>query len=99
MRMRVAPASSEFSRSSLTTDAGRSTTSPAAILLATFSESTWMRPMKSLSRDQRMVNSLNQNRTHVGQRFTCISPVPENRLGFLFVLHFDLQLPELLLPD
>ena len=33
--MRNAPASSEFSRSSLTTDAGRSTTSPAAILFAT----------------------------------------------------------------
>src|SRR5579862_2814073 len=43
--MRVEPASSEFSRSSLTTDAGRSTTSPAAILLATDSERTWMRPM------------------------------------------------------
>ena len=36
MRMRVAPASSEFSSSSLTTEAGRSTTSPAAIWLATF---------------------------------------------------------------
>src|SRR6185437_6998488 len=43
--MRVAPASRAFSSSSFTTDAGRSTTSPAAILLATFSESTWMRPM------------------------------------------------------
>ena len=43
--IRVAPASSEFSSSSLTTEAGRSTTSPAAILLATFSERTWMRPM------------------------------------------------------
>ena len=41
----VAPASSEFSRSSLTTEAGRSTTSPAAILLATWSERTRMRPM------------------------------------------------------
>ena len=35
--MRVAPASSAFSISSFTTDAGRSTTSPAAILLATSS--------------------------------------------------------------
>ncbi len=43
--MRVAPASIEFSISSLTTEAGRSTTSPAAILLATCSESTWIRPM------------------------------------------------------
>ena len=46
IRMRVAPASSEFSRSSLTTEAGRSTTSPAAIWFATRSESTWMRPME-----------------------------------------------------
>src|SRR5208337_2907874 len=46
-RMRRAPASSAFSSNSLTTDAGRSTTSPAAILLATFSERTWMRPMAS----------------------------------------------------
>src|SRR5579859_6636844 len=44
-RMRVAPASSAFSSSSLTTDAGRSTTSPAAIWLATWSERTRMRPM------------------------------------------------------
>src|SRR4029077_6602063 len=43
--MRVAPASREFSSNSFTTDAGRSTTSPAAILLATASERTWMRPM------------------------------------------------------
>ena len=34
--MRVAPASRAFSRSSFRTDAGRSTTSPAAILLATW---------------------------------------------------------------
>src|ERR1700756_4063102 len=47
MRMRVASASSAFSRSSLTTDAGRSTTSPAAILLATASERTWILPMMS----------------------------------------------------
>src|SRR5437868_11268715 len=44
-RMRVAAASMEFSRSSLTTEAGRSTTSPAAILLATLSESTRIRPI------------------------------------------------------
>ena len=48
----VAPASSEFSSSSFTTDAGRSTTSPAAILLATFSERTWMRPMKAVLSSQ-----------------------------------------------
>src|SRR5208283_2586166 len=46
-RIRRAPASRAFSSSSLTTEAGRSTTSPAAILLATFSERTWMRPMAS----------------------------------------------------
>src|SRR5712671_4431666 len=43
--MRVEAASSEFSSNSFTTEAGRSTTSPAAILLATVSERTWMRPM------------------------------------------------------
>jgi hypothetical protein len=40
---RLALASSAFSTSSLTTDAGRSTTSPAAIWLASFSGRTWMR--------------------------------------------------------
>src|SRR5580698_1957258 len=45
MRRSVAPASSEFSMSSFTTDAGRSTTSPAAILLATLSERTRILPM------------------------------------------------------
>ena len=39
-RMFAAPASMEFSTSSLTTDAGRSTTSPAAILFATWSGRT-----------------------------------------------------------
>src|SRR3984893_12160880 len=43
--MRVEPASSEFSSNSFTTEAGRSTTSPAAILLATVSERTWILPM------------------------------------------------------
>src|SRR5947208_446123 len=44
-RKESAPAASEFSRSSLTTDAGRSTTSPAAILFATWSGRTRMRPI------------------------------------------------------
>src|SRR6266852_6004242 len=48
MRMRVEAASREFSRSSLTTEAGRSTTSPAAILLATCSGRTWILPMVRL---------------------------------------------------
>src|ERR1700746_2959289 len=48
MRVRRASASSAFSRSSFTTDAGRSTTSPAAILLATASERTWILPMRFL---------------------------------------------------
>ena len=43
----VAPASSEFSTSSLTTEAGRSTTSPAAIWEATSGAKTWM-DMKKL---------------------------------------------------
>jgi hypothetical protein len=46
MRRSVAPASSEFSISSFTTEAGRSTTSPAAILLATVSERTRILPMQ-----------------------------------------------------
>src|ERR1700736_3190505 len=43
--IRVEPASSEFSSNSFTTEAGRSTTSPAAILLATVSERMWILPM------------------------------------------------------
>src|ERR1039458_9879004 len=49
MRMRVEPASSAFSSSSFTTDAGRSTTSPAAIWLATLSGRTWILPMSQWS--------------------------------------------------
>ena len=41
-----APASSAFSISSLTTDAGRSTTSPAAIWLTRVSGRRWMRDME-----------------------------------------------------
>ena len=44
--MRVAPASMAFSTSSLTTEAGRSTTSPAAIWLARSSGSWRMRPTR-----------------------------------------------------
>ena len=43
--MRVAPASSAFSTSSLTTLAGRSTTSPAAIWFARSVGSVWIRPI------------------------------------------------------
>src|SRR6266850_3272424 len=50
--IRDAPASSEFSSNSFTTDAGRSTTSPAAILLATTSERTWILPMVGVASDQ-----------------------------------------------
>src|ERR1700691_484919 len=49
MRIDFAPASSAFSSSSFTTDAGRSTTSPAAILLATFSGSMRIRDINSSS--------------------------------------------------
>ncbi|MBV6514698.1 MAG: hypothetical protein HPKKFMNG_00327 [Planctomycetes bacterium] len=45
MATREAPASRAFSSSSLTTLAGRSTTSPAAILLETSGKSSWMRPI------------------------------------------------------
>ena len=41
-RISVAPASRLFSISSLTADAGRSTTSPAAIWLATSGERMWI---------------------------------------------------------
>ena len=63
MRMRVAPASSEFSSSSFTTDAGRSTTSPAAIWLATWSESMRMRPMHRLYCCPVSVDVKSQSRT------------------------------------
>ena len=43
--MQVAPASTEFSSNSLTTLAGRSMTSPAAIWLMTSAGSCWMRGM------------------------------------------------------
>jgi photosystem II stability/assembly factor-like uncharacterized protein len=43
MSMRRAPASMAFSHSSLTTEAGRSTTSPAAIWSASAGGRTWMR--------------------------------------------------------
>jgi hypothetical protein len=42
MRMSVAPASIAFSTSSLTTEAGRSTTSPAAICEASSGDMMWM---------------------------------------------------------
>ena len=45
IRMRVAPASSAFSTNSFTTDAGRSTTSPAAILFDRISGSIRTRDM------------------------------------------------------
>src|SRR5471032_258738 len=47
MAMRRAPASIEFSTSSLMTDAGRSTTSPAAIWLARSAGSWWIFPIGS----------------------------------------------------
>src|SRR5215471_13837050 len=68
--IRVAPASSEFSSISFTTDAGRSTTSPAAIWFATVSESTWILPIGRAvlrDRDQWSVSQKlpkKQNRQH-----------------------------------
>src|SRR5215472_2226367 len=52
MRVLFAPASSAFSSSSFTTDAGRSTTSPAAILFATDSGSMRIRLICSLQGPQ-----------------------------------------------
>src|SRR5829696_6805151 len=48
MVMRVAAASSAFSTSSLTTEAGRSTTSPAAIWFTRSDGRTWIRGMAGL---------------------------------------------------
>src|SRR5215467_3148378 len=61
---RVAPASSEFSSISFTTDAGRSTTSPAAIWFATVSESTWILPMAEQlgDWDQRSVSQMHSKK-------------------------------------
>src|SRR5258708_39404480 len=58
MRKRVPPASSEFSRSSLRTEAGLSTTSPAAILFAIWSGRTRMRPIHLLYRDSPLLQEL-----------------------------------------
>ncbi len=46
----VAPASTAFSINSLTTLAGRSMTSPAAILFTMLCESLWIGPMECTSR-------------------------------------------------
>src|SRR5438094_3961736 len=74
MRKRVTPASSEFSRSSLRTEAGRSTTSPAAILFASWSGRTRIRPIYLQYRDSPLLHELagnaqqRQNITAVGHR-------------------------------
>ncbi len=52
MAMRRAPASSAFSTSSLTTEAGRSTTSPAAIWFARCTGRRWMRHGRSRGRSR-----------------------------------------------
>jgi hypothetical protein len=48
IKISAAPASREFSMSSFTTLAGRSTTSPAATWLARMSGKTWMRGMVAI---------------------------------------------------
>src|ERR1700722_18024649 len=67
---RVAPASSEFSTSSLTTLAGRSTTSPAAIWLARSTGNVWMRPMAPLALPQ-----------HFGRRVEVLARSPPGEGG------------------
>ncbi len=52
--MDLAPASMAFSTSSLATDAGRSTTSPAAILFATCRGRTWICPSIAMWRAPRL---------------------------------------------
>src|SRR5207249_9537184 len=66
-RRESAPASREFSRSSLTTEAGRSTTSPAAILFATWSGRTRMRPIHLLYRDSPLLQQLARGAQQVEQ--------------------------------
>ena len=67
-RTSEAPASRAFSTSSFTTDAGRSTTSPAAIWLTRWSERRWMRGMdlrcglQVFPNDARMASSDAQQR-------------------------------------
>src|SRR3984885_3979955 len=73
--MRVAPASSEFSSISLTTEAGRSTTSPAAIWLATVSERTWILPM---SGDPSLLSGFRLR----ALPFAWLRVTPANRLNF-----------------
>src|SRR5579863_9496861 len=65
-RISEAPASREFSRSSLTTEAGRSTTSPAAILLATWSGRIRMRPMHLDYTQKNRLLTAGQRRLPVG---------------------------------
>ncbi len=61
IRIDRAPASSAFSSNSLTTEAGRSTTSPAAILLATFSGRIRMRLTSALPETEFPVASIPAN--------------------------------------
>src|ERR1700751_5791800 len=82
MRTRVDPASSEFSRSSFTTEAGRSTTSPAAILLATASERTWILPM-ALDRGLWSVVSLSDDNWEGKGRSGKLSDEHEDFAAFL----------------
>src|ERR1035438_9594133 len=83
--MRRAPASSAFSNNSLTTEAGRSTTSPAAILLATFSERTWMRPMTSRVIHHRGTEKVSQFQVSSFKGSWLLPQLPE-RIGFTIPL-------------
>src|SRR5215472_7008259 len=75
MRVPFAPASSAFSSSSFTTDAGRSTTSPAAILFATDSGSMRMR-------------DINSSRSHP---FWVLAPTSRTRISFGGFFDFGLD--------
>ena len=72
------PASREFSRSSLTTEAGRSTTSPAAILFAIWSGRTRMRPIQLLYRDSPLRQEL-ACRPQQRQRYSAGRPATARR--------------------
>src|SRR5437868_8096211 len=66
MRTVFAPASSAFSSSSFTTDAGRSTTSPAAILFATDSGNMRMRDISWSADFSSILNPESQTRISFG---------------------------------
>src|SRR5690606_23641279 len=101
MSMRRAPASRLFSTSSLTTDAGRSMTSPAAIWLTSWGDRAWMRMdgnpesgPHSSSRD-----GMARRSERVSVQFRGLSAVQPSKLGSTGVPPRRTELAPLLLQD